>query len=108
MTTKEALQQARKKISTPETWTQGVLARNKFGNEVPSDCEYACSFCAMGAIESVTKNEPAALDISAKRAIRKELERQNDARNISGWNDYSFRTHAEVLSVFDSAIEAES
>src|SRR5690349_9172155 len=56
-TVKEVLIQARELIADPERWTQGTVARIKYGEDrMPTD-EDACQFCAIGALARVAPDQ---------------------------------------------------
>lgn len=99
MTTKEVLIAARAKIAKPEQWIQGYYAKDADGKEAnPFSTEATC-YCVLGAlIASVTDGF---ICSNAADAIRDQIDCP-----ISTWNDDPSRTHAEVLAVFDRAIEA--
>lgn len=99
MTTKEVLIAARAKIAKPEQWTQGYYAKDAAGIEAnPFSTEAAC-YCVLGVLHA---SAVGGFSFSnAVDAIRDQIDCA-----ISTWNDNPSRTHAEVLAVFDRAIEA--
>ncbi|MDP9590618.1 UNVERIFIED_ORG: hypothetical protein J2W19_003182 [Shinella zoogloeoides] len=92
----ETLQNARELISDQKRWTQKAFARDASGNVVDSDDKAAVCFCAAGAITKAANNLHVA--VRARHAFR-EVARQS----VLDFNDS--HTHAEVLAVFDLAIE---
>ena len=102
-TTVEILKEARGLLSTPEQWSQRVMAKNKYGKRVSFRSPDATSFCTEGAIArcSPTLNSrSAAFEIFGQ--ITRKVWR---IWFISTWNDVSQREHAHVLDAFDQAIE---
>lgn len=102
--TKDALIAARDLISDPKRWTQGVLARDSNGNNDSVYGETACSFCASGALLRVSRG----FFTEAIRALMvADGQDPNDleAPTVPIFNDT--HTHAEVLALFDRAIEAQ-
>ena len=85
MTTRETLIAARAWIDTPEKWTQGVYHVDG-------------ARCMGGALmlAAAGRTEPYLVIYAVI----------GDDYSISSWNDQPGRTHAEVMEVFDRAIEA--
>lgn len=101
MSVLETLIAAREKIKTPEKWTQGAYARVASGDSTAYRDPAATAYCAFGAICAAA---PSAWDeggcVLALRATR--------ARDsLVRWNDAPGRTHAEVLALFDKAIQEQ-
>jgi hypothetical protein len=102
MTTAEILIAAKALINTPESWAQ--LAYEGAGS--PPKC-----YCPMGAV-----NVTAGLNSTHGEEFRGEetpmykealfkavgVESQHE---FEGWNDQEYRTHQEVMTAFDRAIE---
>lgn len=101
MTTSEVLRTARAKIEKPENWTQGAWARDADQHDMMPQMAGACSFCAMGAVQFIT-GESEAFYVSMQ-ALKRSLETAHVS--VLAFNDT--HTHAEVLALFDRAIEAE-
>ena len=83
----DALRAARALIAKPGTWIQG-----RFRN--------SCGFCSVGALLEA----PAA---GANEWLRRAVNLHTNDRyggSIIDWNDDPKRTHEEVLTVFDTAI----
>jgi len=119
------LQQARALIAEPEHWTQNTIARDKDGYPLPANHSRAVAFCAMGALLQVDGKEfpdcispavDAAMDALNRTLDLGELSIRvmpnvlasytvHGGRNFTILND--FGTHAEVLAMFDKAIEME-
>lgn len=107
-TTVEILKAGKALIESPKNWTQRRYARNAQGEMVAYESENACKFCSVGAVKR------AAFDLDgldgdsfqAETALNKALD------HMSGWptgviyyNDYHMRKHAEILHLFDRAIQ---
>lgn len=99
MNTHELLIAARKKIERPECWTQGCAARSGTGGEVDYDYFLANCWCGWGAIWAVKCDDPYVAAI-AEKALTKAC-----GYHFPTWQDAPERTHAEVMKVFDIAIE---
>ncbi|MGH7968354.1 MAG: DUF6197 family protein [Limisphaerales bacterium] len=94
MTTLEILVAARAKIA--QGWTQGCLARDARGEQ--SDCwsKESRFFCAGGALMAACQEGHHAM-LTIKNLV---------GDRVDAWNDAPGRTQAEVLAVFDRAIES--
>lgn len=104
MNTLEVLIAARKLIEKPENWTQGVLARDIDGEAVYVYNSRAICFCSMGALYcAVGEDDYLKTDIIDDVAAILSSIAQDDT--VAGFNDN--HTHAEVLALFDKAIEME-
>ena len=84
-------------IALPEHWTQGVLARDAFGNKTTEDSCRAVCFCSKGALNQVVQTDwtdafDCAFD-ALSGAMKGDMFRFNDQH-----------THAEVLAAWDRAI----
>ena len=99
MNTLDVLKAARVRITKPEHWTQGVLARDANGDqlELPRDVNATC-WCAVGALSA--QSFGSALYGDALDALRCTLPGSSFA--IGDYNDE--HTHAEVLALFDTTI----
>lgn len=106
-TTKETLAAARRLIEAPEYWTKGHHARDRFGTGVDSTSSRAVCWCALGACE---RADPRNNGSAAKRALVLALEvvepRDRVPASVAEFNDSETTTHADVLALFDRAIEA--
>lgn len=97
MTPLDALTAARALIAPgPECWTQDSWARNAMGEEVPPASLDACRWCGRGALKTITQNRGDDRDM---------LDGCVPGGDFINWQDEPTRTHAEVLSAFDRAIE---
>lgn len=105
MTTREALIQARALIADPERWTQGAIARTLTGHICSKNDPAAVRWCAQGATWRVAEDPCEALDlldvIATEMGWNSDPEACTPSANL---NDHG--THADVLAMFDRAIEA--
>jgi len=85
-------------IEKPGAWTQGALARHANGNPVgPAEANATC-WCLYGALDRVTGvrcYEGAAADVLAGML----------PGTVSGWNDRTGRTQAEVVAALRAAAD---
>lgn len=94
---KKRLITARALIASPENWCQGKLFARKDGTTCLFSDNADC-FCALGAcIRAGAPDAALAACLPACWHGR-----------LTKFNDYPGRTHAEVLAVFDKAIELYS
>lgn len=105
MTTLEILVGARELIATPEKWTKGYFALGKF-ERLPTLDEIATGkgddihcYCIEGALVRAGGARYPRAAYMAMGFV--------DLEDMNNWNDSPFRTHSEVLSRLDAAIEAE-
>jgi hypothetical protein len=106
MNTVEILKAARELISDEKRWTQRAEARNASGNDVGVYSPKAVCFCSLGAMAKVCERELYGRELVAREALRNEI-RDGHSSGIANFNDN--HTHAEVLALFDRAIDrAES
>lgn len=96
--TKNVLIKARDLLKDEARWTQDAFARNPGGRSVHSKAEDACAWCSVGAVRQVSAFEE--WD-DAESALTKAA-----GMVITAYNDDQYRTHDEVLRVFDKAIQA--
>ena len=108
-TERQVLIDARALIEAPNRWTKGSNARDR--NHLPAEPvgPDACSFCAAGAVMR------AAGVLTADDRVRGVFERLQDNIEAEGegefywslqrFNDAPEVSHADVLALFDRAIE---
>ena len=103
---KQILTEARALIE--KGWTQGKLAKNVWGHQVRYDDPDACAFCSLGALrKAVHKINP---DLYPKLrhqlalAIGEDPSAGSEYYQVVRFNDAPGRTQAEVLAMFDKAI----
>lgn len=93
----DILRDARKRIETPEKWTQGAYCRDESREECGIGGT-ATSWCSSGAILQASDVEGGGFYEKAAHYLRQMT------GAIVTWNDYHSRTHADVLQAFDKAI----
>lgn len=105
MNTKEALIAARELIAKPGAWCQGHYAIDSDLMVTDPSGGDACSWCPLGALGRVTTwrgqmdaQPDAFLDASDRLSV-------SAGAQIVRWNDDGTRTQAEVIALFDQAIE---
>ena len=91
--TRYALIRARAKVR--EGWTQNKLAVDRYGYAALPHRPNACRWCASGALRAV--NAP----WLAYRVLREQTPRHL----VATYNDEPGRTQADILDLFDRAIE---
>ena len=92
-----ALKAARGLIADPARWTKGVSARNANGVAVPPISTDACRWCTVGALDRVRANDATRVALS--------LALPTYHHSLIMYNDITTRTHADILALFDRAIE---
>lgn len=104
--TLEVLQKAREIISKPENWIQDDLAINAENESVYVEDAGACKFCSIGAClrASYELRKKTGSCINAARSdLAATLRARGLGESVAMFNDN--HTHAEVLTLFDEAIE---
>lgn len=99
MTDREVLIAARLLIARPERWTHGASARYADGLSCGPQSPHAVCWCATGALIRVTPPFGSGLLWGALRMLREVV-----VMEPALYNDT--HTHAEVLIMYDRAIEA--
>lgn len=100
LTTAEVLRLAKAKIADHSHWTTRVFARSAEATTVRPTDPKACQWCATGAVWAIEgKSLP---HYSALHALRCALPGKHSV-SIEAFNDSA--AHAEVLALFDKAIE---
>ena len=99
-TVREVLIAAKELISTPERWTQNAFARGMDGLQVPLDTGAACQWCIAGAMIKVSNLTERRIYGLASRVLAGET----SCGVVTHYNDAPERTHAEVMELFDRAI----
>ena len=96
------LKAARAKITKPERWTKGEIARNAAGKEVSPRSKEAVCWCALGALQAAAGKKCSFIEID-------DLAYELTPRWtwIAKVNDHKDTTHADILALFDRAIAAE-
>jgi len=126
----DILRTAREIISDPEHWTKGVYARNASSVQVDTNSATAVRFCATGCIKRATGKVVAAavnsnVDLTLINIVEdfpevgyphlwaiKELDsalsdclEEHTLDRVVYYNDHPETTHADILALFDKAIE---
>ena len=107
-TTKAILVKARGKIAKPENWCKSVAARNKDYGVCSISDPNACKWCATGAMASVMPRG-FIRNFEHRYAYMKAgdlLDSFSMENSVMFYNDRKRTTHADILAVFDRAIEA--
>ena len=131
MTTLEVLVAARALLADPDRWCQDEDAIDEFGEVIrPYDdrCEgvnpEACAFCALGAVDAVRGDYigisppelwpgecPLHID-PAKKALHEAMMAlrgdESGTLTVNGYNDADETTHAEIMAMYDRAIDMET
>jgi hypothetical protein len=112
MTARELLQAGRARLG-PGKWVKRTLARDKTGQEVLPWAPDAFRFCALGALrlEQDTAGSEAYQEAVAKlyQAVYPEAEALPAGPMsvaVVQWNDEVVRQQADVLALYDRALEA--
>ncbi len=92
----EVLERARRRIASG--WTQEVAARDVSGKPVSYDAIEATRWCAIAAVWVDG-------DKCAANFLREALKKRRVGKDIATWNDAPGRKRAEVVKLFDDAIE---
>lgn len=101
MPTAEILRAARAKIAEPGSWTRLEFARDANGRATHSTSDTAVCFCALGAVNAVAY-------LYSRGALRRLLEAAvppGFESRVGTYNDHPDTTHADVLALYDRAIE---
>lgn len=98
-TTLTILRRAREILTPPGAWTQGEAARDSEGELVAAADPAAVCWCSIGALIKATPD-----DEMLRARASAVLKRHVPAGLLVTYNDYTYRTQAEVLAVFDKAI----
>lgn len=113
--TLSTLIEARRTIALPEHWTKGANARDQEGKALGTAVSRkACRWCATGAIyrANALSNEGSVFDdVEALRVLSSVIAPNGNPNEsavlntITGFNDAENTSHADVLDLFDQAIE---
>lgn len=99
---RDLLVRARERIE--QGWTKGANARDSYGEEISSDSPAACQWCAQGAI--MAEGVERCLELSAVCCLDHELSNvASEWSWVASWSDEPERTKADVLALYDRAIE---
>lgn len=110
--TVEILKAARGRLSDPDHWYQGEYACDEDGAYIAANSERACKWCAAGAVlaeldRDIAVGEPEVADALEPLvgAISGQPPADDMVQEIASFNDDPDRTHAEILALYDRAIE---
>ena len=111
----KALEKAITKIKHKRNWTQGALARDKWGNKVDTKSPKACRWCAVGAIDASTNNEKVVWDLEnlLKNFVQEDSGYMGtdaddaDFPSLSSFNYFNdeYATHKDIIGVFHSLLD---
>ena len=95
---------AKAKIKDPKCWTTTITARDSHGDPVMSQSSEAVRWCVLGALMAVTHRGDRDR-LMAEMALENAIKNLSGhySRNIAKFNDE--HTHAEIMELFDTAIE---
>ena len=109
----QLLEQARSVIATPATWCQGASARSMSGEADDWASASAVQWCGTAALSKARdaygfrtgdRVRLVILTDNALDALQRAL--PGDWESVQSFNDYHETTHADMLAVYDRAIEA--
>ncbi len=106
----KALIKAKQLISHPENWTKGSFAIDENGHQVMPNSKDAVAFCALGAVKRATRSGVVTTfvaDVCVNTLVRSLPDRKPYRYFISEFNDHPEIGHADVLGLFDRAIEEQ-
>lgn len=100
---KQKLVDARELLSKPENWTKGTRARDFYRRSVDTKAPEACQWCLLGALDKVSDCQ--SQFVSLIRAMR-TVSNANSSTALFTFNDRRSTKHADVIALFDRAIES--
>ena len=88
----------------PERWCKGSLAKDKYGNNVPFNCDNAASWCLAGSLYKIYGNDyhQHTLNLIISQMFRKNGIAIGTA-STTGFNDNSATTFKDILTVVKEA-----
>lgn len=95
------LRRVHARLEDPSAWTKDVTARTVDGHRIEADAGLAVRWSLDGALLAESRAEAgAALWYAARLALYETLGLSTTSGlQLAGWNDFSGRTHDEVLGV---------
>lgn len=102
----EVLKSAKKLISNKKHWIKNHYATDENGHVVGKlgkKDSRACKFCAVGAVDFVTNGK--APFSYAVGLLEFAIPAQSSATGVESYNDARWRTHEEMLDLFQVAIK---
>jgi hypothetical protein len=98
--------QARKILTDEKNWTIGTFARDSKGEKVSAYDKTAVCWCLEGAIHKAIEHRT--FDCEIWDALKQHLATNYGYSSLAGFNDWSYRSHDDVLKFLDSFIEKAS
>jgi len=98
----DILREMRALLAAPERWTQGWFAHDSAGITCGSLSHGAAAWCLVGAMVKVT-----GANSDAENRVEALLRPHINNLPLDLWNDYSGRTHADVLNLLDECIREQ-
>ena len=110
MNASEVLTSAKALIADPQNWCKGYHAVDSDNNRVSANSENACAWCSMGAIQKSMRIDSTINYLRVESAVFSTIEGvimeySGEYDTIMSFNDACETQHADVMQVFDAAIE---
>ena len=102
MNPSEILKSAKEVIAHPNQWIQGMSSADEDGDF--ADVLDAKCFCMYGALLKAKNVRASGRDDAVAESHRYLCQAVGISVGIGNWNDYTYRTHKEVMDAFDKAI----
>lgn len=100
------LMEARARIDHPAAWTQGESARDAGGDPCAAVDDVAACWCALGSIEACRAWENETQALITLSGVARDLGHDSIGGSCTAMlNDAPETTHADVLALYDLAIE---
>lgn len=101
----EILRAAKERIATPATWCQEVYAKDKWGLQTAEIGPDAAQWCALGAMHITKQTHHSDIKSTDYAKAMEYLLRvmRPECDSLARFNDN--HTHAEVMTLFDTAID---
>lgn len=101
----KTLVDARALLSKRGAWTKYLMAKNKDGRGVPPDSKKAISFCAMGAVLSITKRAVIRFEAIDRLELQVPVQFQTATREGLGRFNDTRKTKRPIIALYDRAIK---
>lgn len=98
----QQLRAARKLLTARSRWTKGYYARNLQGEITEPNSRDAVCFCSLGAMRKVSGSQHSLALSFLYKAVEKI---DGPCATVASYNDNDKTAHADVLKLFDVAIE---
>lgn len=98
------LSRARNLIAAEGTWTQGSIARDKFGAPKKVHDTSATCFCLIGSLRRAEGDDTPEREVACNlvsEEINIDRKPGEDRITLAKWNDASVRTHGDVIAALD-------